>query len=115
MMTTKNRYDQLIDLENFKEQCYLDTNDDSQDRYLKSLIYAAISHAENYTNRVFFGSSDEMTGADNEMIITPDIEVAIMLLAAGWYENRENMNTGEVKSIPFGFEAIMYKYKYIPM
>ena len=106
----------MITLEYVKNQLYLDVQDTSEDNYLSLLIKAATKHAEIVTNRkLITAGSVPPPDIDNALECTEDVQVAIMLLIGGWYENREQMVGANIKSIPFGFTAIMWPYKYIPM
>ncbi|RAY20178.1 hypothetical protein DP180_13760 [Enterobacter kobei] len=50
------------------------------------------------------------------LIIADDILLALMLLVGHWFENREQVNVGNiVTAFPFGFESLLQPYRFISL
>ncbi len=91
-------------LADIKAHCNVVADDD--DIVLTRLLAAAIAHIERLLG---FGiaDADEFPGG------TPaDLELAVLQLAADWYENREATLVGITgRPIPFGVQEIVGEYR----
>lgn len=63
------------------------------------------------TTRANVAYVDFTAGYANAGAVPDDIKLAIKLLAAHWWENREAFTDRNLTSLPFGFNAIASKYK----
>ncbi|MDX7986695.1 phage gp6-like head-tail connector protein [Xenorhabdus sp. 12] len=95
-------------LEQLKQQCRIDNDDDGEDALLSTYARAAIKRAENYLNRRLYEADVPETDPDG-LLVTEDVTLAIMLTVGYWYENRE------AQSIPAGFKALLEPYRFIPL
>lgn len=88
----------MITLEQVKHQCRIEHNEEDD------LLIGYIDAAEAFAAGWIDGKLDE----DN-----PAQQQALLLLVSHWYENREAVNNDYQKPtpIPFGFEAIMQRYR----
>jgi len=101
-------------IEQIREQCRLDADDSSEDNYLASLAKAAKKKAENFINRKLY--VDEVSLGDPDgLLITEDVNLALLLVIAHWYENREDSSDASKISIPLGFTALLEPYKFITL
>lgn len=78
----------------------------ADDVVLARLLAAAIAHIERLLGFKVNDAEEFPTG-------TPaDLELAILMLAADWYENREATITGTIiNAIPIGVEQIVSEYR----
>ncbi|MBD1229126.1 head-tail connector protein [Xenorhabdus griffiniae] len=98
----------LPTLEKLRKQCRIDGGNDLDDDLLLTYRGAAKKRAENYLNRTLY--EDEIPEIDPDgLMISDDIELAIMLTVGYWYENRE------AQSLPTGFKALLEPYRFIPL
>ena len=99
-----------------KQQCYLDESDTSEDGYLALLIRATIKHIESYTNRIIVAPEDaEEDRPENALEWSEDLKIGALLMVGHLYENREATADKEVRTVPYGFEHFVSRYRYIPV
>ncbi|MBD2779691.1 phage gp6-like head-tail connector protein [Xenorhabdus sp. 42] len=98
----------LPTLEQLRQQCRIDSDDDGEDALLNTYARAAIRRAENYLNRRLYEDTVPETDPDG-LPVTEDVTLAIMLTVGYWYENRE------AQSLPTGFKALLEPYRFIPL
>jgi Phage gp6-like head-tail connector protein len=82
---------------------------------------AAIRAAQNYCNRQFFATSDDMaaavlaaTAGDDPTIVTDDVRAAILLILGKLYGNREDVVVGTgrtVQKLPDGAQYLLQPYR----
>lgn len=96
----------LPTLEKLRAQCRIDEDNDLEDTLLQTYLGAAKSRAENYTNRTLYDGDIPDTDPDG-LLISDDIEVALMLAVTHFYENRDPA------AMPNGFKAILDPYRHI--
>ena len=74
-----------------------------------------IQRKTNCINRKLY--EDEVPESDPYgLIIADDILLALMLLVGHWFENREQVNVGNiVTAFPFGFESLLQPYRFISL
>lgn len=79
---------------------------DADDRVLSRLLAAAVAHVERLLGFKLDDATEFPTG-------TPaDLELAVLQLAADWYENREASLVGVSGApLPFGVEQIVNEYR----
>jgi uncharacterized phage protein (predicted DNA packaging) len=107
---------EFITLEEVKQQSYLDETDTSEDSYLSLLIKASIKHIESYTNRVIVApETAQDQRPENALEWSDDLKIGVLLMIAHLYENREAATDKEVRTIPYGFEHFVGRYRYIPV
>jgi hypothetical protein len=84
-------------LETRRAQCRIDTDDDAEDNLLLLYFGAARKKAENLTNRKLYDSESDVPEADSYgLVIEDDILLALLLLVGHWFENREQVNVGNI-------------------
>lgn len=96
----------LPTLDKLKAQCRIDEDSTAEDDLLMTYMLAAKKRAENYINRILHDSDIPESDPDG-LLISADIELAIMLAVGHFYENRET--TG----MSAGFKALLEPYRYI--
>lgn len=104
-------------LETLRGQCRIDDDNTGEDSLLLLYFGAARKKAENLTNRKLYDNKADVPETDPYgLVIEDDILLALLLLVGHWYENREQVNVGNVvTSFPFGFESLLEPYRLIPL
>lgn len=100
-------------LDEIKNQCRIDNDD--EDNLLNIYLKAAISRAQNYTNRIFYENEIPADACPSAMLVEPDVKIAILLAVGYWYQQREDVANEQLYSIPLGFNALLNSYRYIPI
>jgi uncharacterized phage protein (predicted DNA packaging) len=100
----------MIELNEIKHQCRIDTEDDHDDQYLLMLVKAAQQYAARYMNRPvrWDGSS---TGHEDEIPMYDDIKLAVLMLVSGWFENREHISDNAIRKVPMTIDLILGQYR----
>ncbi|EEG85581.1 head-tail connector protein [Proteus sp. G2665] len=96
----------LPTLEKLKQQCRLDEGDTLEDELLKTYLMAAKQRAEGYINRHLYEKDIPEEDPDG-LLITDDIELALMLAVGNFYENRETA------ILSAGFKLLLDPYRHI--
>lgn len=96
----------LPSLDKLKAQCRIDEDNAAEDDLLMTYALAAKKRAENYINRRLYDTEIPATDPDG-LLISEDIELAIMLAVGHFYENRETT------SMSAGFKALLEPYRHI--
>ncbi|MDE9492685.1 head-tail connector protein [Xenorhabdus bovienii] len=95
-----------IDL--LRQQCRIDSDNNTEDDLLDIYTRAAIKRAESYLNRHLYENAVPKDDPDG-LLATDDVKLAIMLTVGYWYENRE------AQTLPTGFKALLEPYRFIPL
>lgn len=96
----------LPTLEKLKQQCRLDESNTLEDELLKIYLMAAKQRAEGYINRNLYEKDIPDSDPDG-LLISDDIELALMLAVGNFYENRETA------VLPAGFKLLLDPYRHI--
>lgn len=95
-----------LSLSDLKAHCNVSGVDD--DAVLTRYLAAAQSHVERLLGYRFDTFSEDSPPED----VPADLELAVLMLAADWYENREASIVGvSAMAIPFGVSAIVNEYR----
>lgn len=94
---------EAVTLAQLKVQVKVEEDDASEDGLLQGMLAAAIRTIENRTGRTF---------ADGEFVIAdadgPAARMAVLLLGAHWYRNRETVVVGTISSeLPMSVEYLI--------
>lgn len=103
----------LPTIEELKQQVNVDHDDD--DNLLLTYSSAAKTTIENHINRKLYEDSVP-DDCSNGMVINNVIKVAIMMLVAHWYDNREAVavNSSAVV-LPLAYQMLINPYRIIPL
>ncbi len=96
----------LPTLEKLRMQCRIDEDNDQEDELLLTYLQAAKKRAENYINRNLYDSDIPENDPDG-LIVSADIELALMICIGSLYESRES------GAIPAGFYLLLDPYRFI--
>jgi len=79
---------------------------DSDEAMLSRLLAAAVAHVERQLGFKLTDTEQFPEGSP------ADVEQAILMLAAHWYENREQTITGTIiANVPFGVDEILREHR----
>lgn len=95
----------IVTVDDFKMQSRVDGDEENDS--LQLMLDAAQAHI----NRLLGFKIEAIYGGDSQPTVPPDLQQCVLLLATHWYEFREAGTTDEVKSIPFGVEAIVNEHR----
>ncbi|WP_242174374.1 MULTISPECIES: head-tail connector protein [unclassified Pseudomonas] len=127
----------MLTLEQIKQHCRLELDDTEEDELLQGYGYAAWRMVETRIGRKLFqvelpadapahAAADDdylrgllpATAPDNALPVTADVTLAMKMLVAHWYRNREAVTeaaaTGS-KALPLAFEALVGPYNWISL
>jgi len=94
-------------LEKLKAQCRIDDDNSAEDDLLMTYALAAKKRAENYINRTLYDDENIPETDPDGLLISDDIELAIMLAVGHFYESRETT------AMSAGFKALLEPYRFI--
>ncbi|GAC1030492.1 hypothetical protein thsps21_13190 [Pseudomonas sp. No.21] len=84
-----------------------------EDTLIQGYLDAAKVHVEKYCDREIVAEPTDPDAPpidlNTQMLLTKDIEQAILLLVGHWYSSREAVVIGTItSSLPFGVEALLW-------
>ncbi|CAG9172408.1 head-tail connector protein [Cupriavidus respiraculi] len=98
-----------MDLALVKKQLRLDPDFTDDDDLIQGYVDAAIAHVEQHCDRVIV-DADPVT--PDEMLLTKDVQQAILLLVGHWYTNRESVVIGATSAqVDQGVERLLWYRK----
>ncbi|MCW2485942.1 phage gp6-like head-tail connector protein [Candidatus Symbiopectobacterium sp. NZEC127] len=103
----------MLDIDLVKAHCRVETGSD-EDTLLNAYILAAGKRVQTYTRRKLYENEDVEGYAEDEdrLLLTEDVQVAMLLLIGHWYENREAVVIGlSVQPLPFAVESLLQPYR----
>jgi uncharacterized phage protein (predicted DNA packaging) len=110
----------MITLAELKAQLRLNADDDSEDNLLQIYIEAAASKLQVDLNRTVLASQAEYDAVNQDplvdttdMVLTPNIRLALLLLAGHFYANREATSEVALTEVPLAYEALITPYRII--
>ena len=86
----------VLALDEIKMHCRIELSQSDEDEYLLLLERGARVHTENVLQR-----SIDMTVGEN-------VRIAMLLLIAHWYRNREAVSDAPLKMTPAGYDALLW-------
>lgn len=127
----------MLTLEQIKQHCRLELDDTEEDELLQGYGYAAWRMVETRTGRKLVqvelpadasahAAADDdylrsllpATAPANALPVTADVTLAMKMLVAHWYRNREAVTEARVtgsKALPLAFEALVGPYNWITL
>ncbi len=104
----------MLTKEQVKTHCRIDADSTEEDAWIETSIKAAALYVQSWTRRRLYENAD-----DPLYLLDPDallygenIEMAMLMLIAHWYANREAVNIGNITSeVPFAVEALLQPYR----
>ncbi|MGJ3500341.1 head-tail connector protein [Piscirickettsia salmonis] len=101
----------MIDLSLLKNHFRIDDN--SEDDYLEFILAAALQAAEDYLDRAIVNNTDDLEAIENSVLINKSIEIAILMSAGHFYENRESTSTLTVKEVPMSTHFLLNPHRHV--
>lgn len=97
----------MIELSRVK--LHLRVDHDEEDALIQGYLGAAQAHVEQHCDRTLVEASP--TGPE-QMLLTKDVEQAILLLVGHWYANREAVVVGNAPSaVPLAVDRLLWYRK----
>lgn len=97
----------LIDFDLFRQHCRADDAGDADDAVLRFYLDTATSVVIKATRRTV----EELCAMSDTGDFPHELKMAVMLLGAHYYANREVADTVELKSIPYGMMYLVAPYR----
>ncbi|GAB1084990.1 MAG: hypothetical protein SStaTSB_29900 [Shewanella algae] len=111
----------LLTPEELRRQCKVDDDDTSQDDELKAFCMAATGRLEAELQRNVYATRAEVPEGEPDAIALDeqrhggeDLKLALKLLVAHYYRNREQTSEMTLKAIPEGFYSLTGNYRLVP-
>lgn len=104
----------MLTVEQVKHHCNIEQEFTEDDAWLAGRIKAAVRYVENYTRRTLYDSADDpLYQVDpDRLLYGEDVETAMLMLIAHWYNNREAVATGvSATTLDFAVEAFLQPYR----
>ncbi len=104
----------MLSLELVKSHCNIDADFTDDDKLLALYVGSAVKYVENYTRRKLYESESSAGYQDDPdpLLLSDDVSAALLLLVGQWYENRENIISGQSFSTqPFAVSALLQPYR----
>ena len=106
----------LLKMEEIKLQLRLDDDFSDEDELLELLGKAAQSRTENFLNRTLYATADDRPADDPDgLVISDDVNLALLLLVSHFYENRSTVTDVEKMELPMSFNWLVAPYRLIPL
>ncbi|QDD91933.1 head-tail connector protein [Pseudomonas oryzihabitans] len=97
----------MIELSRVKLHLRVDHSD--EDSLIQGYLAAALAHVEQHCDRTLVEANP--TGPE-QMLLTKDVEQAILLLVGHWYANREAVVVGNAPSaVPLAVDRLLWYRK----
>ncbi|EKY1907620.1 phage head-tail connector protein [Cronobacter sakazakii] len=104
----------MLTKEQVKHHCNIEPDFTEDDNWIENSIKAAARYVETWTRRRLYEKADDpLYMADPDALLYgADIEMAMLMLIAHWYANRETVSTGSSTSaLEFSTEALLQPYR----
>ncbi|EGT4305898.1 head-tail connector protein [Franconibacter daqui] len=104
----------MLTKERVKHHCNIEPGFTEDDDWVETSIKAAARYVETSTRRRLYDAADDPAylADPDRLLYGADIEMAMLMLIAHWYANREAVNVGNVTSaLAFSTEALLQPYR----
>lgn len=103
----------MLTLSMMKKQCRIDPDFTDEDDLLTQFSDAAVRYIENQTDRTMYEFEVDIPEEDDApMLLDASLRMAMLMLVAHWYENREAVIVGSISSaIPLAVESLIQPYR----
>ncbi|PUY30845.1 head-tail connector protein, partial [Cronobacter sakazakii] len=90
----------MLTKEQVKRHCNIEPDFTEDDNWIENSIKAAARYVETWTRRRLYDSPEDQgyLSDPDHMLYSADIEMAMLMLIAHWYANRETVSTGSTTS-----------------
>ncbi|PQY37422.1 head-tail connector protein [Cronobacter sakazakii] len=104
----------MLTKEQVKHHCNIEPDFTEDDNWIENSIKAAARYVETWTRRRLYDSPEDpgYLSDPDHLLYSADIEMAMLMLIAHWYANRETVSTGSSTSaLEFSTEALLQPYR----
>lgn len=100
----------MITLDQAKQ--HLRVENSEEDDYIQSLIDGALAFMAKDLNRPLYATAEEIQEEDeNAIVMTKDLDQAMLLLIGGWYATRESIEPNTYAEVPNGYWRLAQHYR----
>ncbi|MFG0647489.1 head-tail connector protein [Leclercia adecarboxylata] len=104
----------MLTKEQVKHHCNIEQDFTEDDAWIDTGIKAAERYVEKWTRRRLYEKADDPVyiADPDALLYGEDVEMAMLMLIAHWYTNRETVSTGSTTSaLAFSTEALLQPYR----
>lgn len=104
----------MLTKDQVKHHCNIEPEFTEDDNWIDLSIKAAARYVEKWTRRKLYNSADDpgYLADPDALLYGEDIEMAMLMLIAHWYANRETVSVGGTSSaLDFSTEALLQPYR----
>lgn len=103
----------MLTVEQVKLHCRVDESSAIEDEWFSARIKSAEQHVQKYTRRTLYESQDSPGYAEDRdsLLYGEDIEIAMLMLIAHWYSNREATTAGVSSPLDFAVDSMLQPYR----
>lgn len=107
MVALANKHGGIIPLARMK--IHLRVDQDDEDYYIQALIDAAVAFTAQDMGRGLYLDTVPQ-GDPSGLVVTPDLEAALLLLVGHWYAHREAVASAQ-QEVPLGYWRLVQHYR----
>jgi len=104
----------MLTKEQVKTHCRIDADSTEEDAWIETSIKAAARFVQSWTRRRLYDSADDPSylADPDRLLYGADIEMAMLMLIAHWYANREAVITsGTSSTVDLAVESLLQPYR----
>lgn len=104
----------MVSLDRVKQ--HLRVDHDEENELIQAYLESALSYVEQYCDRQIIdpapAEGEEPIDPNTQMLVTKDVEQAMLLLVGHWFNNREAVVIGTISSaVPLAVESLLWQRK----
>ncbi|WP_312749457.1 head-tail connector protein [Atlantibacter hermannii] len=104
----------MLTKEQVKTHCRIDADSTAEDNWIENSIKGATQYVQKWTRRRLYESADDPLYLldPDALLYGEDIEIAMLMLIAHWYANREAVITnGTSSTVELAVESLLQPYR----
>ncbi|MCH2683561.1 MULTISPECIES: head-tail connector protein [Leclercia] len=104
----------MLTKEQVKTHCRIDTDNNAEDDWIEISIKGAARYVQKWTRRQLYEKDDDprYLSDPDALLYGEDIEIAMLMLIAHWYSNREAVITsGTSSTVDLAVESLLQPYR----
>ncbi|YCH23153.1 head-tail connector protein [Pseudomonas sp. D1-3] len=104
----------MVSLDRAKQ--HLRVDHDAEDELIQAYLESAVAYVQQYCDRQIVdpapAEDEEPIDPNTQMLVTKDVEQALLLLVGHWFNNREAVVIGTITSaLPLAVESLLWQRK----
>ncbi|WP_336658158.1 head-tail connector protein [Leclercia adecarboxylata] len=104
----------MLTKEQVKTHCRIDADNNAEDGWIETSIKGAVRYVQKWTRRQLYEKDDDplYLSDPDALLYGEDIEIAMLMLIAHWYSNREAVITsGTSSTVDLAVESLLQPYR----